>query len=83
MIGRKNWLFFVSEASAKANANCLSLAKTVKENGIDFYQYLVTSMTELPNLLFHQQLEILNNNMPRSKNIQTKYAKWPSIRKKF
>nr|WP_235617246.1 transposase [Lysinibacillus mangiferihumi] len=70
VIGRKNWLFSVSEAGAKANAICLSLAETAKANGIDFYQYLVTLMTELPNLPIHQQPEILNNYMPWSKKIQ-------------
>ncbi|MEQ6356996.1 transposase domain-containing protein [Lysinibacillus sp. M3] len=68
VIGRKNWLFSVIEAGVKANAICLSLAETAKANGIDFYQYLVTLMTELPNLPIHQQPEILNNYMPWSKN---------------
>ena len=54
VIGRKNWLFSVSEAGAQANAICLSLAETAKANGIDFYQYLVKLMMELPNLPFHQ-----------------------------
>lgn len=36
VIGRKNWLFSVSEAGARANAVCLSLAETAKANGIDF-----------------------------------------------
>lgn len=75
VIGRKNWLFSVSEAGAKANAICLSLAETAKANGIDFYQYLVTLMTELPNLPIHQQPEILNNYMPWSKEIQVTCAK--------
>ncbi|MFJ6207372.1 transposase domain-containing protein [Lysinibacillus sp. NPDC092081] len=57
----------INEAGAKANAICLSLAETAKANGIDFYQYLVTLMTELPNLPIHQQPEILNNYMPWSK----------------
>jgi transposase len=35
VIGRKNWLFSVSEAGAKANAIGLSLAETAKANGID------------------------------------------------
>ncbi len=75
VIGRKNWLFSVSEAGAKANAICLSLAETAKANGIDFYQYLVTLMTELPNLPIHQQPEILKNYMPWSKKIQATCAK--------
>lgn len=75
VIGRKNWLFSVSEAGAKANAICLSLAETAKANGIDFYQYLVTLLTELPNLPIHQQPNILNDYMPWAKNIQTTCAK--------
>ena len=59
VIGRKNWLFSVSEAGAHSNAICLSLAETAKANGIDFYQYLVKLMTDLPNLPFQQQPEIL------------------------
>ncbi|WP_370621868.1 transposase [Bacillus sp. JCM 19034] len=34
VIGRKNWLFSVSEAGAKANAICLSIAETAKSNGV-------------------------------------------------
>lgn len=75
MISRKNWLFSVSEASAKANAICLSLAEIAKANSIDFYQYLVKLMTELPNLPIHQQSEILNDYMPWSKLIQATCAK--------
>ncbi|MEK4384796.1 IS66 family transposase [Solibacillus sp. FSL W7-1464] len=75
VIGRKNWLFSVSEAGANANAICLSLAETAKANGIDFYQYLVKLMTELPNISFHQQPEILHNYMPWSENIQATCAK--------
>lgn len=75
VIGRKNWLFSVSEAGAKANAICLSLAETAKVNGIDFYQYLVKLMTELPNLPILQQPEILNDYMPWSKNIHATCAK--------
>lgn len=75
VIGRKNWLFSVSEAGAKANAICLSLAETAKANGIDFYQYLVTLMTELPNLPIYQHLELLQHYMPWSKNIKATCAK--------
>lgn len=56
-IGQKNWLFFVSEASAKANAICLGLAETAKANGIDFYHYVVKQLTELPNFSCNQQQE--------------------------
>lgn len=75
VIGRKNWLFSVSEAGAKANAICLSLAETVKANGIDFYRYLVKLLTELPTLPIHQQPDILHNYMPWSENIQATCAK--------
>lgn len=75
VIGRKNWLFSVSEAGAKANAVCLSLAETAKANGIDFYQYLVKLLTDLPNLPIHNQPEILHNYMPWSKAIQSTCVK--------
>lgn len=75
VIGRKNWLFSVSEAGARANAICLSLAETAKVNGIDFYKYLVKLLTDLPNLPIHQQPEILQNYMPWSKSIQVACAK--------
>lgn len=75
VIGRKNWLFSVSEAGARANAICLSLAETAKANGIDFYQYLVKLLTDLPNLHIHQKPEILEYYMPWSKMIQESCAK--------
>jgi len=65
----------VSEAGAKANAICLSLAETAKTNGIDFYQYLVKLLTELPNLPIQQQPEILQDYMPWSKNIHATCSK--------
>ena len=75
VICRKNWLFSVSEAGAEANAICLRLAETAKANGIDFYEYLVRLLTELPNLPIHQQPEILNQYMPWSKEIQATFVK--------
>ena len=68
-------IFSVSEAGAQANAICLSLAETAKANGIDFYQYLVKLLTELPNLPLHQQPEILQQYSPWSENIQATCAK--------
>ena len=75
VIGRKNWMHSVSEAGAMANAICLSLAETAKANGVDFYQYLVKLLTELPNLPIHQQPEILQQYLPWSENIQATCAK--------
>jgi transposase len=70
VLGRKNWLFSVSEAGAKANAICLSIAETAKSNGVDFYEYIKTLLTDLPNIDIHQTPEILNQYMPWSKSIQ-------------
>uniref|UniRef100_UPI0038995519 IS66 family transposase n=1 Tax=Lysinibacillus mangiferihumi TaxID=1130819 RepID=UPI0038995519 len=67
VIGRKNWLFSVSEAGAKANAICLSIAKPAKANGLDFYQYLMKLMTDLQNLDIHRNLEIFKQYMPCQK----------------
>lgn len=70
VLGRKNWLFSVSEAGAQANAICLSIAETAKSNGIDFYEYIKKLFTDLPNIGIHQNPEILNQYMPWSKMIQ-------------
>lgn len=75
VIGRKNWLFSVSEAGAKANAICLSMAETAKANGIDFYRYLEKLLTELPNLDIYRNPKILNQYMPWSKMIQSECSK--------
>lgn len=75
VIGRKDWLFSVSEAGAKANAICLSIAETAKSNGVDFYEYIKKLLTDLPNLDFHQNPEILNQYMPWSKMIQEECSK--------
>lgn len=75
VVGRKNWLFSVSEAGAKANAICLSIAETAKVNGVDFYTYLMKLLTELQNIDFHRKPEILNQYMPWSKVVQKECAK--------
>ena len=76
VIGRKNWLFSVSEAGATANAICLSFAETAKANGVDFYRYLVRLLTDLPNLDIHQNPEVINQYMPWSKMIQATCCLW-------
>ena len=75
VIGRKNWMHSVSEAGARANAICLSLAETAKSNGIDFYEYLKKLLIDLPNLDIHQNPEILDQYLPWSKVIQTTCSK--------
>ncbi|MBA4536339.1 IS66 family transposase [Bacillus aquiflavi] len=75
VIGRKNWLFSVSEAGAKANAICLSIAETAKSNGIDFYEYIKKLLTDLPNCSIHQNPEILDLYMPWSKMIKAECSK--------
>jgi len=75
VIGRKNWLFSVSEAGVKANAICLSIAETAKANGVDFYQYLVKLLKELPNIDVHRNPEIIKNYLPWSKTIQAECGK--------
>lgn len=75
VIGRKNWLFSVSEVGARANAICLSIAETAKANGVDVYQYLVKVLADLPNLDIHRNSEILNQYMPWSKHIQAACGK--------
>jgi transposase len=75
VLGRKNWLFSVSEAGAKANAICLSIAETAKSNGVDFYEYIKRLFTDLPNLGVHQNPEVLDQYIPWSKMIQAECSK--------
>lgn len=75
VLGRKNWIHSFSEAGAKANAICLSIAETCKANGIDFYEYLVKLFTELPNVNFKQNPEIIDDYMPWSKNMRLSCGK--------
>jgi len=75
VIGRKNWLFPISEAGAKENAICLSIVETAKANGVDFYQYLVGLLRDLPNLDIHRNPEVINNYLPWSKTIQAECGK--------
>lgn len=75
VIGRKNWLFSVSEAGAKANAICLSIAETAKSNGVDFYEYIKKLLTDLPNLEIHRNPEVIGQYMPWSKVIQAECSK--------
>lgn len=75
VIGRKNWLFSVREAGARANAICLSLAEIAKVNGIDFYVYLQKLLIDLPNLNFLQNPVLLDDYLPWSKNIQISCGK--------
>ncbi|WP_066071683.1 IS66 family transposase [Neobacillus soli] len=75
VIGRKNWLFSVSEAGAKANAICLSIAETAKSNRVNFYEYIKKLLTVLPNLDIYQNPEILDQFMPWSKMIQAECSK--------
>jgi transposase len=75
VLGRKNWLFSVSEAGSRANAICLSIAETAKGNGIDFYEYLKKLLTDLPNLDIHQNPKIIDQYLPWSKMIQAACSK--------
>jgi hypothetical protein len=47
-IGRKNWMFSVKPEGAVASANIYSLVETVKENGLDPFDYLKMVCTKLP-----------------------------------
>jgi hypothetical protein len=67
-IKEKNWLFSVSEAGAKANAICLSIAETAKANGVDFYRYLLKLLTDFPNLDIYPHSEIFKSIYALVKN---------------
>ncbi|MFC4356249.1 transposase, partial [Chryseomicrobium palamuruense] len=75
VIGRKNWLFSVSESGARANAICLSVAETAKANRIDFYKYLVMLLSELPSLDIRKNPDILDDYLPWSAKIKASCSK--------
>jgi transposase len=47
-LGRRNWLFIVSEKGAQASANIYSILITAKANGIEPVSYLTTIIRKLP-----------------------------------
>lgn len=49
VIGRKNWLFSISQNGAKVSANLYSLIETAKANQLEPYAYLKLVFTQLPN----------------------------------
>ncbi|MDA9003858.1 IS66 family transposase [bacterium] len=59
VIGRKNWLFSVSQAGAKASANIYSIIETAKANQLNPQRYLEKLLTELPNLEEKAQIDEL------------------------
>lgn len=48
VIGRKNWLFSQTPRGAHASARIYSLIETVRANGIEPYNYMVTVLSALP-----------------------------------
>lgn len=48
VIGRKNWLFYDTQAGARASAFFYSLIETAKANGLEPYSYLNYIFEELP-----------------------------------
>ena len=50
VIGRKNWMFSVSQAGARTSAMYYSLLISARENGLSPYEYLVYVFGQAPNL---------------------------------
>ncbi|MGX7031687.1 IS66 family transposase [Vagococcus zengguangii] len=69
-IGRKNFLFSKSELGATTNAIVYSIMETAKANGLNPYSYLCRLLTDLPNLPFRQQPELIETYMPWAQGIQ-------------
>ena len=59
VIGRKNWLFANTPSGAKASATVFSIIETVKENGLDPYEYLKFIFTKAPNLKEDESTDVL------------------------
>lgn len=59
VIGRKNWLFSQTPRGAHASARIYSLIETVRANGIEPYNYMVTVLTALPSATTGEDLDRL------------------------
>ena len=64
VIGRKNWLFANTPRGAKASAILFSIIETVKENGLNPYEYLAYVFTNAPNWDIHSNINNLERLMP-------------------
>nr|WP_152656277.1 IS66 family transposase [Oceanobacillus sp. CFH 90083] len=71
-VGRENWCFSTSVAGAHANTIGYSIIQTVKENGMDPFEYFTILFTELPQLNIFQHPEQWENYFPWSPYIQAK-----------
>jgi transposase len=54
-VGRKNWLFCVSEAGARAATVFMSLTATAKSMGIDPYKYIEYLMLNIPKCVTRKE----------------------------
>jgi transposase len=50
VIGRKNWLFANTSKGANASATIYSIVETVKENGLNPFEYLKFLFEKMPNM---------------------------------
>ncbi len=70
VIGRKNFLFCVSEAGARATANAYSLAETAKANGLDVQKYFEYILTQMPLKDGNFAIEFLDSLLPWNSAVQ-------------
>ena len=70
MIGRKNFLFCVSEAGAQATANAYSLAETAKANGLDVPKYFEHVLHHMRMQDGHFTKEFLDTLLPWNDVVQ-------------
>ena len=61
VIGRKNWIFSVSQKGATSSANLYSIVETAKTNGLEPYAYLRLLFTPLP---LAETIEDINALLP-------------------
>ncbi len=69
-VGRKNWLFADTPKGAAASAAVYSLVETAKANGLNVYQYLQYLLMYMPETLWQQYPEDLDDLMPWSPDVQ-------------
>lgn len=66
---RRAWLFADTPKGATANAVLYTLAETAKANNLNVYEYLKHLLSEMPNIDFHNNPELLESYLPWSNEL--------------
>lgn len=66
---RRAWLFADTPRGTRANATMYTIVESAKANRLDVYEYIKYLLTDLPNINFQTQPELLDQYLPWSKEL--------------